>query len=124
MDDLIAGPTRHGLKVDEFYRMAEAGILGWNDRVELIDGELIDMAPIGSAHASIVSRVAYALMEAFSNRAIVQVQSPIRLSETSELQPDVSALRPRADWYENSHPTPKCCCLSKWRIARSISIAR
>ena len=106
MDDLTVGPTRHKLDVDAFYRMAEVGILGLDDRVELIDGELIDMAPVGSAHSSIVSRVAYALMEAFGDRSIVQVQSPIRLGRTSEPQPDVSALRPRADWYEDSLPTP------------------
>ncbi|HYP58319.1 MAG TPA: hypothetical protein VEQ35_08550 [Beijerinckia sp.] len=54
--DLLEGATRHKLNVDDYYRMAEAGVLKQGERVELIDGEIIDMTPIGSGHAGKTSR--------------------------------------------------------------------
>jgi Uma2 family endonuclease len=79
MDDGRVVLTRHRLDVDEYYRMAEAGILGEDDRIELIDGELIDMAPIGQDHASSVNSLNEALVLAFTGRAIVSPQHPVRL---------------------------------------------
>ena len=93
--------------VDEYHRMAEAGILGEDDRVELIEGEIVEMTPIGSRHAAVVDR----LNRLFSRRAgehvIVRVQNPIRLGERSEPQPDVTLLRFREDFYASSHPGPE-----------------
>jgi hypothetical protein len=104
----IADPpyTRHRLTVDDYYRMAEAGILREDDRVELIEGEIIDMAPIGSTHAGTVKRLANLLMAAVGDTAIVSVQDPVRLGPRSEPQPDIALLRPRADYYTSAHPGP------------------
>lgn len=100
MDDAGIVLTRHRLDVDDYYRMAEAGILGEDDRTELIEGELIDMAPIGQGHASIVNRLTETLVLAFANRAIVSPQNPVRLDRFNEPQPDFAVFRPRDDYYE------------------------
>ncbi len=99
MDDVTTVPTRHRLNVDEYHRMAEVGILGENDRVELIDGELIDMSPIGQGHAAVVCGLTEAFVLACTGRAIVSPQNPVRLDRTSEPQPDLAILRRRADFY-------------------------
>lgn len=99
-------PRRHRLTVDEYYRMAEVGLLSPDARVELIDGEIIDMAPIGSRHASAVSLLTQRLIRAVGDSAIVWSQSPVRLDVRSEPQPDLALLRPRADHYAGGHPAP------------------
>ena len=105
MDDTRIVPARHKLNVDDYHRMAEAGILGEDDRVELIDGELIDMAPIGQDHAATVNGLAHALLFACGERAIVSVQNPLRLDRLNEPQPDVAIFRPRPDFYRTG-PLP------------------
>jgi Uma2 family endonuclease len=82
------------------------GILGPDDRVELIAGEIIDMSPIGSLHAALVDRVAGVFHQSCGPQAIVRVQSPLALDDTSQPQPDVAVLRPRADFYAAAHPGP------------------
>jgi Uma2 family endonuclease len=104
MDDAIVLPTRHRLNMDDFYRMAEAGILGENERVELIDGDLIDMAPTGQGHSGIVSRLTRDLVLAGDGRAIVWSQSSIRLDRYNVPQPDLAILRYRADFYATGEP--------------------
>jgi len=96
---------RHRLTVDEYYRMAEVGILAPDARVELIEGEIVDMTPIGSRHASFVNRLNRMLTVAVGERAIVQVQGPVRLGDRSEPEPDVALLKPRTDFYRDKHPT-------------------
>ena len=99
MDDVIAVPTRHRLDVDEFHRMGEAGILGADHhRIELIDGDLIDMAPIGQGHAGLVGWLAETLFVACAGRAIVWPQNPVRLDRWSQPQPDLAVLRRRDDF--------------------------
>jgi Uma2 family endonuclease len=97
-------PRPHRLTVDEYYRMAEVGLLAPDARVELIEGEIIDMAPIGSRHASAVDWLARRFIEAVGESAIVRVQGPIRLGPRSEPQPDLALLRRRADRYAGGHP--------------------
>jgi Uma2 family endonuclease len=97
-------PRRHRLTVADYYRMAEIGILAPEARVELIDGEIIDMAPPGSPHAGTVTYLTKVLMRAVAERAIVLTQNPVRLSEYSEPQPDLALLRPRDDFYRARHP--------------------
>ena len=99
MDDAMIAPARHRLTVHEFDRMAEAGVFGPEERIELIDGDLIDMAPIGQEHAGNVDALAEALFRACAGRAIVRCQNPIRIDTTHELQPDFAVLRRRADFY-------------------------
>jgi Uma2 family endonuclease len=95
---------RHRLSVEEYHRMAESGVLAPDARVELIDGEVMDMAPIGSRHASVVKRLNALLVQAVGARAVVSVQDPIRLGLRSEPQPDLALLAPRADFYAGALP--------------------
>ncbi|MCD6680856.1 MAG: Uma2 family endonuclease [Burkholderiaceae bacterium] len=97
-------PTRFKLTVEQYHRMGEVGILGENDRIELIDGELMRMAPIGSLHAGLVSRLTRLLIERCAGRAVVSPQNSVILSDVTEPQPDLSLLRWRADDYMSAVP--------------------
>lgn len=97
---------RHKLDVRDYYRMGEAGIFEPGERVELIEGEIIDMAPIGSEHSGTVNALIGKLAVAVGDRAMVTAQSPVRLSDISEPQPDFMLLKPRADFYRSEHPVP------------------
>jgi Uma2 family endonuclease len=92
--------------VEEYYRMAEAGIISKDERVELIEGEVVAMAAIGSRHSSCVKRLNHLLSQRIVGRALLSVQDPIRLDQFSEPQPDIALLRPRADFYAFAHPRP------------------
>ena len=98
---------RWHFNVDQYYRLAEAGVLQPDDRVELIEGEIIRVPPIGSPHAARVTRISYILRDVFERRAIISVQDPVRLDDFSEPVPDVALLQPREDFYAAQHPTPK-----------------
>ena len=98
---------RWHFNVDQYYRLAEAGVLQPDDRVELIEGEIIRMPPIGSPHAARVTRISYALRDVFEKRAIISVQNPVRLDDFSEPVPDVALLQPHEDFYAAQHPTPE-----------------
>ena len=91
--------TKKLFTVDDYYRMAEAGILGPEDRVELIDGEIIEMSPIGTRHAGCVNAANAAFSAAFRRRVTVSVQNPLRLSNYTEPEPDLVLLKPRKDSY-------------------------
>lgn len=91
---------------EDYYRMAEAGILREDDRVELLEGEIVDMSPIGSHHAGCVKRLNALLTTHVGSKAVVSVQDPLRLLSGQEPQPDLMVLEPRADFYGNAHPTP------------------
>jgi Uma2 family endonuclease len=99
-------PRRHRLTVTDYYRMAEVGILDAEARVELIDGEIIDMAPPGSPHAATVRYLNEVLMRAVEGRATTLIQDPVRLSTYSEPQPDLALLLRREDFYRERHPQP------------------
>jgi len=86
--------------------MGEAGIFGEDDRVELIEGEIIEMAAIGTRHASCVKRILRRFSVIPENIAILGVQDPIQLTERTEPQPDVVLLQPRSDYYATAHPIP------------------
>ena len=96
---------RHRITVEEYYRMAEVGLLAEDARVELIEGEIIDMAPIGSRHGAAVDRLDRLLQRSVGDRATVRVQGSIRLSASTEPQPDIVLLKPRDDFYASKHPT-------------------
>lgn len=95
---------RHRLTVDDYGRMGEAGVFAPDARVELIDGEVIDRAPIGTRHAAAVTRLDHLLQRAVGDRAIVRSQNPLRLGDRSEPEPDLQLLLPRADFYASAHP--------------------
>ncbi|HEY9860166.1 MAG TPA: Uma2 family endonuclease [Candidatus Obscuribacterales bacterium] len=98
---------RRQFTVAQYHQMVEAGILTEDDRVELIDGEVIELSPISSRHAACVNRLNYLFHSRLRDRAIVRVQNPVELSDRSEPQPDVALLQPRPDFYEAGHPQPQ-----------------
>lgn len=96
--------VRHRFTVQEYHRLAEAGLFTEDDRVELIEGDILDMSPIGSRHAACVKRLIRLLDRRIGERAIVAAQDPIQLDDRSEPQPDVALLKPRSDFYAAHHP--------------------
>ncbi len=131
MDD--DGPTllarypelpRHLLTVDDYHRLGEAGILTEDDRVELIEGELLDMAPIGSEHAAGVNALTRLLVLAVGERGIVSPRNPVRLDNRNEPQPDFAVLRPRADGYRSALPTAQDLLLIVEIAASSLAYDR
>jgi Uma2 family endonuclease len=99
--------SRHRLTVSAYERMADAGIIGPGVRVELINGEILDMSPIGSLHAAVVSRLARDFIVAAREAAIVRVQDPLRLDDFNEPEPDLAILTPRENFYASCHPGPR-----------------
>jgi len=97
--------TRRRFDVHEYHRMAEVGILHEDDRVELIEGEIVEMAAIGTRHFTCVNQLNKLLMRAVGDEAIVSVQNPVRLDENSEPQPDLAVIRTRD--YRVSLPGPE-----------------
>ena len=110
--------TRRKFDVGEYYRLAEVGVLSEDDRVELIEGEIIEMVPIGSDHSGTVNRLAYVLFRRVRDRAVVTVQNPLRLSDHTEPVPDFLLLRPRADFYQGA-PPPAADVLVLIEVAQS-----
>ncbi|WP_449416729.1 Uma2 family endonuclease [Phormidium nigroviride] len=92
--------------VKEYHLMIEAGVFANNDRVELIEGEIIEMAAIGTRHATCVRRLIRRFSVIPEEAAILDVQDPIQLTERTEPQPDLVLLQPRADYYATAHPMP------------------
>jgi Uma2 family endonuclease len=98
---------RYRFTVDEYDRMAAAGVLTQCDRVELLDGEIVEMSPIGDRHAGVVARLTNLLSQRLGARAIVWPQNPVGLRVVRSVpQPDVALLRPRADFYTTGRPGP------------------
>lgn len=94
---------KHCFTVRDYHRMAEVGLLSQDSRVELIEGEIIEMSPIGSLHSGTVKRSSSFLNRTLGEAFIVSVKDPIRLSDFSEPKPDLALLKPRKDYYANSH---------------------
>jgi len=93
--------------VTEYYKMADVGILAPRDRVELIEGEIIEMSAMGAGHAALVRRVSTLLMRVLDRRAAVGVQLPVYLDRFNEPEPDISVARLRSDFYHAKHPGPE-----------------
>jgi len=100
-------PARRRFTVDEYYRMAEAGILRPEERVELLNGEIFRMSPIGSRHAATVDIFTEWLVAGVGKRAVVRVQNPVRLDSGAEPEPDLALLRLPRSRYRTAHPGPQ-----------------
>ena len=100
---LLVERARRLFTIEEYHRMAETGILRPHDRVELIDGEILEMSPIGSRHSSCVSNLIRVLVLGLGTRAVVSPQNPVQIPVHSEPEPDVAVLRERS--YKISTPT-------------------
>jgi Uma2 family endonuclease len=98
--------AKYWINAEEYERMGAAGIFQPDARLELIEGEIFEMSPIGSPHAACVDTLTLLFSEMAERRFIVRVQNPIRLNDFSEPQPDLTLLRWRADFYRGAHPTP------------------
>jgi len=97
---------RRVFSVDEFHRMADAGVFTEDDRLELLDGEIVRMTPIGSRHAGCVDRLNAWFGPRLHPHMIVHVQNPLLLSQQTELYPDIALLKRRPDFYSESLPQP------------------
>jgi Uma2 family endonuclease len=102
---MVLEVARRRFTTAEYARMAEAGVLGEDDRLELIDGEILELAPIGSGHAACVRRLTGLFARLLGDTVQVSIQNPIDLDEHSQPQPDLVLLRPRNDFYASAHPT-------------------
>ena len=96
--------TTHRFTVEEYHRMAETGLLKPDAHVELLDGQIIDMMPIGPFHAGTTNRLNRFFNRLSEGRWLVAVQNPVHLDEHSEPQPDLMLLKPAADDYTDRHP--------------------
>src|SRR5215213_4237192 len=99
--------ARRHFNIAEYYKMAAAGVFSEDDRVELIEGEIIEMNPIGSRHAACVGRLTKLLERLAGDRVIVWVQNPVQVNDHSEPLPDVALLKPRDDFYAQANPQPQ-----------------
>ena len=97
--------SRRLFTADEFERMAEAGIFGEEERLELIDGEIVEMTPVGPGHGSGVACLNKRLILGVGDRAVVWIQGSARVALRSVPQPDLALLRPRS--YRRANPTPE-----------------
>jgi len=126
----IAGVQRHRLTVADFQKMNEAGILDSKARIELIDGELVDMSPIGPSHAGTVNYLSRQLTFAVGDRGLIATQTPIVLDEHNQPQPDITVLKFNCHFYRQSHPRSEDILLlvevadSSTRVDRNEKILR
>lgn len=93
--------------VEEYKRIVQADILTAAERVGLLNGEIVEMSPIGTRHVACVNRFNKLFLVQVRENALVSVQNPIRLSDRSEPQPDLTLLQPRSDFYVTAHPQPQ-----------------
>ena len=104
MSALLDHPQKHPISAAEYLRMGEAGVFAPEARLELIEGEIIEMAPIGSPHAGCVNKLTRLFVQRAGGAAVVAVQNPVIISNLSVPQPDLAVLKSRADDYSSSHP--------------------
>lgn len=101
---MVAELIRHKFNRQDYHHLLEVGVLQPGDRVELIQGEIIQMSPISSLHAAHVNRLNYLFAQKFGSQVLIAVQNPVILDDYSEPQPDIALLRPREDFYAAGHP--------------------
>ena len=107
IDERCRTPRRRRFTVAEYAGMGTAGILRPDDRVELINGAIIEMPPMGPSHAAIVNELAAALWKLVEGKAHVRVQTPVRLSPDSEPEPDLALVSARSRRFAYRHPAPR-----------------
>ena len=126
ISDRAHSPYR--FSVEQYYRMAEVGLLAPEARTELIEGEICDMPPIGCRHSATVAWLHWHLTKVVGDRAWVVEQYPLRLSRHSEPQPDLMVLRSRRGVYSDAHPTARDVLLlievsdSTWLYDREVKM--
>src|SRR6266853_4546096 len=103
----MLAPTKHRFTVQDYHRMAETGVLRPDARVELLDGQIIDMSPIGPSHGGVVKRLNDYFSRLAQGRWLMAVQDPLRLDPQSEPEPDLMLLKRAPDFYTSRHPVPE-----------------
>lgn len=98
---------RYRFPVADYHRLAELQFFPTGQRIELLDGEIVEMSPINSKHASTVGRLAKLLILLLQDRAFVNIQNPVALDDFSEPEPDLWVAKSRPDFYKNAHPSPE-----------------
>ncbi len=104
IEEQIGTMPLHRFSVEDFHRLGTLGFFTEDDRLELIEGEIVDMAPIGSNHASILARLNKAITKQIGDNGLVFPQNPLKLSQNSEVYPDLTLLKPRSDDYRTTIP--------------------
>ncbi len=104
MSLLATKQLRKKFTVEEYHKLGEVGIIGPDERTELIDGDIMLMAPMGSGHVSCVGRLLKMFFKALGDRATILSQTPVRLNNGLEPEPDLSILHPREDCYRHQLP--------------------
>jgi len=104
--NVTLGSERTRVSADRYQKMVATGVLTKYDRVELIDGDMLNMAPIGPPHSAVVARLTKQFVLSVVDSAIVSPGGSIRLGDYSVPQPDLMLLKPRADFYAGQIPTP------------------
>ncbi len=99
--------THYRFSVEDYYRMAELGILDWEARVELLDGLIIEKDRISPRHASIVTKLSQEFLFQLREQAQVRIQQPLRLDPYSEPEPDLALVRYKPNYYSDAHPGPE-----------------
>lgn len=101
----VSAPVRkHLTDIHEWQRLGEANIFPPNSRLELIEGEILEMAPIGCNHSGHLMRIMHYFAQVVGENALLNAQNPLQLGDISEPEPDFMLLRPRADFYSSQHP--------------------
>lgn len=103
----MIAPARHLITAEEFEAMAESGVFAEDDRLELIEGEIIEMSPIGDSHAGCVDWLSNSFKDRLGQRVVISTQNPANVTNISRPQPDVILARPRADYYRKGRPGPQ-----------------
>lgn len=103
---MVLSPQTYRFTVDDYYRMGDAGIFAPDERVELIEGEIVRMNPIGSRHAACIDRLSRFFHKTVGENAVIRSQSPLHINDHSEPEPDLMLLKPRDDFYAKAHPGP------------------
>ena len=116
--------AKHRFRVEDYYRIGETGVLAPDARVELLDGEIIDMSPVGPPHGSVVRRLNRFFSQLARDRWQVAVQDAVRLDDYSEPQPDLMLLKPVADDYRTRNPGPQDVLLLVEVAASSLASDR
>ncbi len=104
MNSVITPVRKHLTDIHEWRKLGEANIFPPDSRIELIEGEIIEMAPIGSNHAGHLKRINNLLTILVAGKAIVSIQDPLQLDDLSEPEPDFMLLKPNPDFYSSRHP--------------------
>jgi Uma2 family endonuclease len=102
----VQAPVKHRFNVNDYYRMGETGILPYDARVELLDGEIFDMQSISPFHSGVSNHLLHLFTTASESRWIAAARDPVHLNDYSEPVPDIMLLKPTNDFYRKGHPQP------------------